>query len=58
MTVEMNAKAKMAMLIQNCQGQMLGVEKFSSVIRHSEAAASRPTTAGLSHVNTSSTMGW
>ena len=42
----MKAKAKMAMLIQNCQGQMLGVEKFSFVQSRRVAAANRPTTAG------------
>ena len=53
----MSVPTKMAMLIQNCQGESDGVEKFSDVISNRQAAAKRPTTAGRRPVKTCSTEG-
>ena len=53
-----SVSTKITMLIQNCQGDSDGVEKFSGVINNKQAAASKPTTAGRKPVNTCSTMGW
>ena len=48
---------KRAMLIQNCQGFSIGVEKFSLLQSSNVAAARRPTTAGRRPVKTDCTNG-
>ena len=48
----------MATLIQNCQGDSAGVEKFSGVSNNRTAAARRPTTAGRKPKKMCSTVGW
>src|SRR5574344_1866661 len=44
-------------LIQNCQGFVVGEEKFSLFINSNAAAASKPTTAGLNPVKMLCTNG-
>ena len=47
--------ANRAQLIKNCQGFVVGVEKFSALQSNRVAAAKRPTTAGRKPVNTDCT---
>ena len=55
--VPTNVATNKPTLIQNCHGFTFGVEKFSSFISKSVAAASRPTTTGRKAVKMFCTSG-
>ena len=55
--VPTNVATNKPTLIQNCHGFTFGVEKFSSFISKSVAAASRPTTTGRNAVKMFCTTG-